>query len=551
LKNINVTFEEGNSLELKAGITLLELVATHFPERKQEILAAKVNNHLKDLYFSLQEDALVEFLTIRADDGFRIYQRSLCFILIRAVSELYPEGKLTIEHSISKGLYCEMSSKEPITERDVEAIDARMREIVVENLVIQKDTVPISEAIKMFEKDGRPDKAKFLRYRDKKDLTIYSCGWLRDYFYGYMVPSTGYLTDFELKYYMPGFILRYPEKKTGKIPEYKEQARLFSVFREAEKWTKILGIENVGDLNEDIVSHYAGDLIRVSEAFHEKKIAHIADQITQNRDQLRLILIAGPSSSGKTTFAQRLAVQLRVNGLRPISVSLDDYFVSRDLTPKDENGEPDFEALETIELELFNENLTKLIQGGEVELPTFNFKTGQREYRGNKIKIKRDQPIIIEGIHGLNDRLTQAIPRGSKFKIYVSALTQLNLDDHNRIPTTDARIIRRIVRDNMFRSHDALRTIQLWPSVRAGEEKNIFPFQEEADVMFNSHLVYELAVLKNYAAPLLAAIDDSHPEYIEARRLLKFLNFFVALDDAEIPWNSIVREFIGNSCFLR
>lgn len=538
------------TLDVPKGISLLELSRQVEEQYESAIVAAKVNNVLKDLSFRIEEDSHIDFIDLTTDDGFRIYQRSVSFLLIKAVGEVFPQATITIEHSISKGLYCELHGIDPLTEKDVQAIERRMKEMVEEDIEFHMDIVPLPEALKLFEKEGQLDKVKLLKYRNLPTIKIYSCGWLRDYFYGIMVPSTGYLKHFELKFYMPGFILRYPDKSDPTtIPEYKEQPKLFSVFREAEKWAKILEIEDVGSLNDHIAAGYGDELIRISEALHEKKIAQLADMITNERNQIRLILIAGPSSSGKTTFAQRLSVQLRVNNVKPISISLDDYFVSRDKTPLDENGEPDFEALEAIDLDLFNEQLTKLIQGVEVELPVFNFLTGQREYRGKKVKIKRDQPIIIEGIHGLNDVLTSAIPRGSKFKIYISALTQLNIDNHNRIPTTDARIIRRIVRDNQFRSHDALKTIKLWPKVRRGEERNIFPFQEDADVMFNSHLPYELAVLKKYAEPLLAEIAPSEPEFSEAKRLLKFLSYFLPLDDSAIPNNSIIREFIGNSCF--
>lgn len=550
MSTIKISFGDGTEQEITAGTSLLELSKTVQQQYKYTIVAAIVNNNVRDLNFALQEDSRVQFLDLSTDDGFRIYQRSLSFLLIKAVGEIFPEANVTIEHSISKGLYCELHNTDFLTEKDIREIETHMRKLVEQDITFHKETVPLGEAIKLFEKEGQYDKVKLLKYRDKQVINIYSCGWLRDYFYGYMVPSTGYLKHFELKFYMPGFILRYPEKSNPDIiPAYKEQPKLFSVFREAEKWTRILEVTDVGTLNDQIAAGFAGDLIRVSEAFHEKKIAYIADQITKDRDQIRLILIAGPSSSGKTTFAQRLSVQLRVNGVKPLSISLDDYFVSRDQTPLDENGEPDFEALEAIELDLFNEHLTKLIQGSEVELPTFNFMTGKREYRGRKIKIKRDQPIIIEGIHGLNEKLTASIPRGSKFKIYISALTQLNIDAHNRIPTTEARIIRRIVRDSQFRNHKALKTIKVWPKVRRGEERNIFPFQEEADVMFNSHLVYELAVLKKYAEPLLAEIGEDQPEYYEAKRILKFLSYFLPMEDYEVPTNSIIREFIGNSCF--
>jgi uridine kinase len=551
VSQLKVTFLD-QTLEVKKGTKLLELsksVQEYFPA---EIVAAKVNNVLKDLSCPIEEDSNIDFIDLTTDDGFRIYQRSASFLMIKAIGELFPKASVTIEHSLSKGVYCELHGIDPITEKEIQMIEQRMHETVEQDIDFNMDVVPLGEALKLFEKEGQLDKVRLLKYRNLPTIKVYSCGWLRDYFYGIMVPSTGYLKHFELKFYMPGFILRHPNKfNPTEIPEYKEQPKLFNIFRESEKWAKILDVQNVGSLNDHIAAGYGDDLIRISEAFHEKKIAQLADTITEARDLIRLILIAGPSSSGKTTFAQRLSVQLKVNNVKPISISLDDYFVSRDKTPLDENGEPDFEALEAIDLPLFNEHLTKLIQGAEVELPTFNFLTGQREYSGKKVRIKRDQPIIIEGIHGLNDVLTSSIPRGSKFKIYISALTQLNLDNHNRIPTTDARILRRIVRDSQFRSQDALKTIRMWHKVRRGEEKNIFPFQEEADVMFNSHLPYELAVLKKYAEPLLQEIDQSEPEFSEATRLLKFLSYFLSLDDGAVPNNSLIREFIGSSCFYQ
>jgi uridine kinase len=349
---------------------------------------------------------------------------------------------------------------------------------------------------------------------------------------------------------MPGFILRFPTVTSpAAIPKFEEHRKLFRIYYEFEKWGQILEVGDVGALNEQVVGGKGGDLIRIAEALHEKKIAQIADQIAADRDRIRLILIAGPSSSGKTTFAQRLAVQLRVNGLKPISISIDDYFIDRDKTPIGADGLPDFECLEAIDLELFNEQISSLIQGFPVRLPRYDFQKGQRRYRAETLRISEDQPIIIEGIHGLNNRLTSEIPKDHKFKIYISALTQLNIDDHNRIPTTDNRIIRRIVRDNQFRGHDAITTIGLWPMVRRGEERHIFPFQEEADVMFNSALIYELAILKTHAEPLLAGITPDYPEHIEAKRLLKFLSYFEPLTDCEVPLNSIIREFLGRSCF--
>jgi uridine kinase len=366
-----------------------------------------------------------------------------------------------------------------------------------------------------------------------------------------MVPSTGYLKNFKLQHYSPGIVIQFPTHEcNGEIPKFESHPKLFKIFREAEKWGEILQIDYVAALNDIIVSKKEGEFIRIAEALHEKKIAEIADRIAETINKRQLILIAGPSSSGKTTFAQRLMIQLRVNGLNPVSISLDDYFVDRENTPRDEAGQYDFESLHAIDIELFNKDLNELLLGEEVEIPTFNFHTGSREYKGRRLKIKQGQPVILEGIHALNDQLTITIPREKKVKIYISALTQLNIDEHNRIPTTDTRLIRRIVRDYKYRSNNAERTLFLWNSVRRGEERNIFPYQEEADIMFNSALVYELSVLKKYAESLLRQVDNTSSYYSEAKRLLKFLNYFVALEnEVEIPRTSILREFIGNSSF--
>ena len=404
--------------------------------------------------------------------------------------------------------------------------------------------------MELFQAAGQLDKVRLLKYKTTQEVHIYKCGAYQDYLYGYMVPSTGYLKQFELKYYLPGFILRFPTwESPTEIPDFKEQRKLARIFYEFEKWGEILEVEDVGALNQQIAAGKSGELIRIAEALHEKNIAQIADLIANDSERIKVVLIAGPSSSGKTTFAQRLAVQLRVNGLKPVPISLDDYFVNREVTPLGLDGLPDFEALEAIDVELFNEHLTSLIQGLTIVLPRYNFKSGHREPGQETLRISKEQPLIIEGIHGLNDKLTSNIPKDNKFKIYISALTQLNVDDHNRIPTTDNRIIRRIVRDNQFRGHDARWTIGMWPMVRRGEETSIFPFQEETDVMFNSALIYELAVLKRYAEPLLQKVTPDHPEFSEAKRLLKFLSYFVPMDDCEISLNSIIREFIGSSCF--
>lgn len=547
---IKACLKDGTTLELNKGITLEEIKNKVQNEYSTLIVAAKVNNNLKELGFVLNEDVEIEFVDLTSSIGQRIYQRSLSFVFIRAAMELLPECRVSVEHSLSKGLYCEINHKNPINEDIVEAIEARMRKIIEEDIVFEKKSIQKEEAKKIFEEFNMDAKKKLLKYREKETINIYSCGWLKNYFYGYMVPSTGYLKNFKLKFYLPGIIIQFPTKESpNEIPMFKEQPKIASIFREAEIWGNILNVGYVANLNEIIEKDEYPELIRVAEALHEKKIAQIADMIAKNNK--RVVLIAGPSSSGKTTFAQRLLIQLKVNGLNPITLSIDDYFVNRELTPRDEEGKYDFEAIEAVDVDLFNEHLTKLVQGEEIDIPTFNFITGTREYRGNKLQIHKDQPIIIEGIHGLNEKLTCDVPHDKKFKIYISALTQLNIDNHNRIPTTDTRLIRRIVRDSKYRGHSALTTLRLWKSVRRGEERNIFPFQEEADVMFNSALVYELAALKKYANPLLKEISDKEPEYAEAKRLLKFLSYFKSIyDEKNILQTSILKEFIGGSCFV-
>lgn len=547
---IKVTFPNGEEKNVPEGISLAELSKEYQKDFISTIIAAKVNNDIKELNFSLNESARVEFLDLTNDDGMRIYRRSLYFILIKAVNDLYPDSKVVISHTISKGIYCEIRGNKGIDEDVVKKIEARMWELVNAEIPFVKRVMSADEARELFEKSGRLDRYRAIEHRRKPYVTIYSCNGFDDYFYGYMAPHTGFIKKFTLKYYSPGLIMSYPEKcKPNDLPQFKEQKKLFNIFNEYKRWGHILDVENVGSLNNIIKAGQACDFIRISEALHEKKIAQIADMITNNENKKRVVLISGPSSSGKTTFAHRLAIQLRVNGLKPVTISLDDYFVDRELTPKDENGDYDFEALEAIDLELFNKHLSELVCGNEVEIPIFNFTNGCRESRGRKLKIDDNQLLIIEGIHGLNEKLTVSIPKESKFKVYVSALTSMNIDDHNRIPTTDTRLIRRIVRDFQFRGSTAINTLKRWPSVRRGEEKNIFPFQEEADVMFNSSLIYELCVLKTLAEPLLSEITQSYEEYSEARRLIEFLGYFLEIESKEIPLNSIIREFIGGSCF--
>lgn len=549
---INITLENEGHFKYEKGVSL-ERIAHDFQREGQcQIVAAVVDNELRELNSILDKDCHVKFIDACSSIGSRIYQRSLSFVLMRACMELFPECKVSIEHSLSKGLYCEIHCPcKSIDENDTERIENRMREIIEEDILFVKGKVPLNEAIEIFKEYGQINKVKLMKYREKPYVNIYECDWVKNYFYGYMVPSTGYLKSFKLKFYKPGIVMQLPRKENnGGIPVFKEQPKLFRIFRETEKWSRILGIDYVASLNDLIVTKKEKEFICIAEALHEKKVVEIANSITKNIKEKKLILIAGPTSSGKTTFAKRLEIQLRVNGIRPVSISLDDYFVNREHTPLDEKGEYDFETLNALNLELFNKDLERILVGEEVEIPTFDFCLGRSEYRGNVIKIAKEQPLILEGIHCLNDQLTESIPRENKFKIYISALTQLSVDEHNRIPTTDTRLIRRIVRDSKFRSNDANATLSLWESVRRGEEENIFPFQEDADAMFNSALFYELSVLKKYVEPLLRQVNTESPHYPEAKRLLKFLNYFVSLENEDdIPKTSILKEFIGGSIF--
>ncbi len=545
--NVNVN---GVCKEVEKGIPLLNLSKMFEQDTQLDILAARVNNKVQDLQEALEEDCKVQFVDMTSEDGVRIYKRSLFFLLMKAVKTLYPERKLNIRHSLSRGTYCELYGIRPLEQEELKKIEEKMQEIVSNQIPLLRRKVSAQEAQELFKQSGELDKVSLLENWGKEEFNIYSLGDMDNYLYGYMVPHTGYLKKFELRYYQKGFILRYPDKYSPhEIPAYDENPKLFQVLDEYKKWGEILSVSNVGALNKLISEGKGGEIIRISEALHEKKIAYIADTIQTKADQLKVILISGPSSSGKTTFAQRLAVHLRVNGLKPVMISLDDYFVERKLTPLDENGEPDFEAVEAIDIDLFNQHLRELIEGKEVEIPIFSFHTGKREPKGRPLQLINDEIMIIEGIHGLNERLTFAIPHKHKFKIYVSALMQLSRDNYNPNSTTDTRLIRRMVRDNQFRSNPPIGTFNMWPSVRRGETKNIFPFQEQADVMFNSALIYELAVLKDHAIPLLEQIESDVEAYSEARRLISFLRFFKSLPSDEIPNNSIIREFIGGNVF--
>ncbi|AEG58393.1 nucleoside kinase [Desulforamulus ruminis] len=548
---IKVCVEREETYEIDQGTPVQELLKKNGGARKYPVVAAMINHRLKDLRTPLDRDCQVEYIDLSSEDGIRIYHRSVIMVLMRAVSEALPGGTAIIQHTLGNGVYGDVSYSRPIKDRDVARIERQMRYIIEADEPMVRKKISKEDAERLFTESGQTEKISLLRYLPQDEVAIYSCGGYYDFCYGPLVPSSGFLKNFRLRFYLPGFILELPKKENPmEIPPYIEQGKLANVHYEAKKWANIIKVNNVVTLNDMVTKGDVGNLIRVCEAYHEKQIARIADQITENIDRIRIVLIAGPSSSGKTTFAQRLSTQLQVNGIRPVAISLDDYFVDRELTPRDEQGNYDFESIKAIDSALFNDHLIKLIQGEEIKLPYFNFKTGKREYHGEKLRLAPSDMVIVEGIHGLNDVLTSSIPKGRKFKIYVSALTQINIDNQNRIPTTDLRKIRRIVRDHRCRGRSAAETISMWPSVRRGEEKNIFPFQESADVMFNSALAYELAVLKGSAEPLLQGITPDSAEYAEARRLLSFLNFFSPMAVDEIPLNSIVREFIGGSCFV-
>lgn len=540
---------EGQVRYVPEGTMVKTLSDAFQTDARPLIVAAKIDNALRELTTSIIENVEIEFVDLSHQDGIRIYQRSLLLVLLRAAIECFSDIHLTVEHSLNKGLYIEVHYNRALTDEDVFEIRQRMSAIIDSGELFMKKSVSKQEAAAIFEDLRMGSKKRLLDYRNSDTINVYSLGWMTNYFYGYMVPSTRYLSLFDLKRYADGLILLHPDKFTQTtLPEYVEQEKLAQIYRESEAWARILDVSYVYNLNDMIVEGRHAEMIRIAEALHEKKIAQIADQILQSGK--RVILIAGPSSSGKTTFAHRLMIQLRVNGLRPVTLGTDDYFVDRAHTPLDESGDYDFEALEAVDIEKFNDDVRRLLAGEEVNLPSFNFLTGEREYNGRKLKIDADQPLVIEGIHGLNEKMTEMLDKKTKFKIYISALTQLNIDEHNRIPTTDSRLIRRIIRDHRTRGHSAEATIQRWPSVRRGEERNIFPFQEEADIMFNSSMVYELAILKKYAEPLLRSIDEKSSERIEAKRLLKFLSYFVSIDsDQDVPSTSILKEFIGGSCF--
>ena len=533
------------------GSTIEELYKQYAKQLPYTVLAAKVDNKIEGLDHRLSRECRVEFLDMRTQAANLIYQNSLILIYLKAIEDILGKADVDIENALNKGLYTEIKAAEPVTAKQVKEIEQRMHHIVEEYIPFVREELTKEEAIARFEEMGCPEKIALLGENPRmKKVPFYSLAGYRDFFYGLMAPSTGYIRHFELRKYRRGVLMRFPQpSQPDKIPEYVDEKLLYKTFGEQNRWGKLMGIDYVSDLNRKIDEGKFTDLIQLSEALHERRIVEIADMITKGHK--RIILIAGPSSSGKTTFARRLCIQLRVNGLEPLYMGTDDYFVEREHTPLDEYGEKNYEDLDAVDIQLFNSNMNDLLAGKTVDLPTFNFIPGKKEYGKRITSIKSSQPIVIEGIHALNEALTSELPEEEKFKIYISPLTQLNIDSHNRIVTTDHRMIRRMVRDYKYRGHSAQSTISSWPKVRAGEDKNIFPFSNEADVLFNSVHLYEICVLKKYAVPLLEAITPEEPEYGDAVRMLNFLRFFKTVeDDSALVNNSILREFIGGSVFV-
>ena len=542
---------EGQSLSVKDGTTYLELAKSFQKKYDHDIVLVLENNKMRELFRKVKDGAAVTFLTTGQVDGYNTYRRSATLLLLKAIYDV--EGMdavrgMKVEFSASEGYY--VSSKNmPVNEETLAKIESRMKELVDKNLPIEKRSIPVEEAIEHFTRHGMLDKARLFRFRRSSSVNVYLLDGFEDYYYGYMVPSTGYLKYFKLIPYDEGFVLEFPPRKTPEtFGPFREQPKVFQTLKSSTRWGEILNVGTVGALNEQISEGNVGNIILAQEAIMEKGLGDIAAEIASRPDK-KLIMIAGPSSSGKTTFSHRLSIQLMAHGLKPHPIAVDNYFVERVDTPKDENGQYNFECLEAMDIELFNQQMSALLRGEKVFMPTFNFITGMKEYKGNSLQLGPEDVLVIEGIHCLNDALSYSLPAENKFKIYVSALTQMNIDEHNRIPTTDGRLLRRMVRDARTRGASAQKTISMWPSVRRGEDENIFPYQESADVVFNSALIYELAVLKQYAEPLLFGIRPEDPEYLEAKRLLKFLNYFQGIDSNLIPGNSILREFIGGSFF--
>ena len=543
----------GRTIEVAMGTTLLEVERQLRLDGPHPFLAAYVNNRIKELNYRIYKPVTVRFIDITSFEGIRVYQRTISFILQKAVRELFPDRTLYIRHSLgASGFYCEISGFGPIPAEHLDAIKARMRGIIDRNLPIQGVKMLTDTARKIYEGFGMADKIALLDSRPRLYSKIYTIDSLPGYFYGALTPSTGYTPQFDLHPYYNGFFIALPLRTDPtRLHQSVHQEKMFDVFHQYQSWVEIMGVPTVGQLNSKVLAGDASELIKIAEAFHENKLAQVAGCVAEaNRERgVRLVLISGPSSSGKTTFAKRLGVQLRVLGLNPVLISLDDYFVDREKTPRDENGEYDYEALEAIDLEQFNDHLKRLERGESVDIPRYDFISGTRQWHDNPLQLDERSVLIVEGIHGLNPALTPGVPESRKFKIYVSCFTSVALDNVSRIATSDNRLLRRLTRDYRTRDNDALSTLARWESVRRGEEKHIFPYQENADVMFNSSLFYEISVLRRFAEPILREVPDTVPEYGEAKRMLKFLDNFIPISPEEIPPTSLLREFIGGSSF--
>lgn len=544
---------DGETREYAEGTTYQQIAEEYQSRYEHRIVLAFVGKYrLRELRKTVKEDSELRFVTTADAIGHATYKRSMCFLLVKAVHDVAGHDKIErvrLHFSVDKGYYCTVEGDVELTEEFLQKVDARMRELSEENIPIKKRNIHTDSAVELFHKHGMYDKERLFEYRRVSKVNIYSINEFEDYYYGYMAPDTGCLKYFSLHLYDQGFVIQMPTREEPeKVPEFKPSPKLFHVLKESVLWGDCQDIETVGALNDMITKGDMREVVLVQEAHQERQIGEIAKQIA-DKGNVRFVLVAGPSSSGKTTFSHRLSIQLRVNGLSPHPIAVDNYFVDREHTPRDKDGNYDFECLGAIDIKQFNEDMSRLIRGEEVRLPIFDFKTGKRQYENHPKRLGEKDILVIEGIHCLNPKLTEMMDDENKFKIYISALTQLNIDEHNRIPTTDGRLIRRLVRDARTRGASAARTISMWPSVRRGEEENIFPYQEQADVMFNSSLLYELAVLKQYVEPLLFGVDKESEEYLEAKRLLKFFDYFVGIGSEYVPTNSLLREFIGGGCF--
>lgn len=551
-KNIEIIcLNNKKTKSYKLGTSLAAIVEDQKIELDYPVLGAMVNNQLEELHYEIYKPKTIEFIDITHVDGRRMYMRSLSFILIKAIKELYPDRKVKIEHSISKGYYCEIEGikKEELLQTTSD-VENKMRQIIEKDIVFERKEIRVEDALEIFKEKGFSEKHLLFTTCPQFYTSVYYLNDCVDYFYGYLVPSTGYIKVFGLVNYFDGMLLRLPHRRNpNELRPIVQQNKMFDIFQEFKTWGDIIGVGSIGSINKQVIEKHSGELIKISEALHEKKIAEIADMIFCRKGHVKIVLISGPSASGKTTFSKRLSIQLKVLGIKPFQLSLDNYFVDREDTPKDENGEYNFEALEALDLDLLYNNLHDLLDGKSVKMPKFDFEKGKKYFPNAPITLAEDEIFVIEGIHALNPKLMGRFKDDLKFKIYVSALTQVGIDHHNRVPTTDNRLLRRIVRDYQYRNYSALDTIRRWPSIRKGEDLNIFPFQEECDIMFNSALFYELGVIKKHAEPVLKQLPPIEKEYAEAKRLLKLLSYFKDIPEEEIPPTSILREFLSGSSF--